>query len=87
MGERVRGDPAAGQLPGKAAAAPAHPRVEHDAAEQVDVEDTAGPAAGQDEAGRQLMQQSRMLDEGRWAAPMNGVTWSSRAAHGDSQPA
>jgi hypothetical protein len=67
MGERVGGDLPAGQLPGQAAA-PAHPGVNHEVTEQVDVEGAAGPAAGQAQAGGQLVQRPGMLDEGRWCA-------------------
>jgi hypothetical protein len=45
VGEHMGGDLPAGQLPGQAAA-PAHPGVNDDGAEQVDVEGAAGPAAG-----------------------------------------
>jgi hypothetical protein len=55
VGEQVRGKPAAGELAGQAAAAPAHPGVDHHVAEQVDVEGAAGPAAGQGQAGCQLV--------------------------------
>jgi hypothetical protein len=55
MGEHVGSDLPAGELPGEAAAAPAHPRVNDDGAEQVDVESAAGPAAGQGEAGGRLV--------------------------------
>jgi hypothetical protein len=65
MGERVGGDLPAGQLPGEAAAAPAHPGVNDDAAEQVDVEGAAGPAAREAQAGGQLVQRLRVLDESR----------------------
>jgi hypothetical protein len=64
VGERMGGDLPAGQLPG-AAAAPAHPGVNDDAAEQVDVEGAAGPAAREAQAGGQLVQRPRVLDESR----------------------
>jgi hypothetical protein len=65
MGEHMGGDRPARQLPGEAAAAPAHPGVDDDGAEQVDVEGAAGAAARQSEAGRQLVQRRRVLDEWR----------------------
>ena len=65
MGEHMGGDLPAGQLPGEAAASPAHPGIEDDAAEQVDNEGAAGPAAGQGKAGGQLVQRLRVLDEWR----------------------
>jgi hypothetical protein len=68
VGERVGGDLPAGQLPGEAAAAPAHPGVEDDAAEQVDIEDVTGPAARETQARGQLMQRLRVLDEWRRCA-------------------
>jgi hypothetical protein len=43
VGEQMRGELAAGELAGEAAAAPTHPGVEDNAAEQVDVEGAAGP--------------------------------------------
>jgi hypothetical protein len=63
MGEHMGSDLPAGQLPGEAAAAPAHPGVDDHAAEQVDIEDAAGPAARQGEARGQLVQRPRVLDE------------------------
>jgi hypothetical protein len=51
VGEHVGGDLPAGQLPGQAAAAPAHPGVNDDGAEQVDVEGAAGPAVREAQAG------------------------------------
>jgi hypothetical protein len=65
MGEHMGGDLPAGQLPGEAAAAPAHPGVDDDAAEQVDVEGAAGPAAREAQAGDHLVQRLRVLDESR----------------------
>ncbi len=84
MGEHVGGELPARQLLGEAAAAPAHPGVEDDGAEQVDVEGAAGPATGQGEAGGQLMQRRRMLAGGGVRRP-EGVTWSSRPVHADSR--
>jgi hypothetical protein len=68
MGEHLGGDLPARQLPGEAVAAPAHSGVNDDAAEQVDVEGAAGAAAGQREAGGQLVQRPRMAGRERWGA-------------------
>jgi hypothetical protein len=46
VGEHVRGQLPAGELAGQPPTAPAHPGVDHHVAKQVDVEGTAGPAAG-----------------------------------------
>jgi hypothetical protein len=51
VGQQVGAELPAGELTGEAPAAPAHPGVEDDVAEQVDVEAAAGPAAGQGQAG------------------------------------
>jgi hypothetical protein len=62
MGEHMGSDPPASELPGEAATAPAHPGVDDDAAEQVDVEGAARAAAREAQAGGQLVQRLRMLD-------------------------
>jgi hypothetical protein len=56
VGEQVRAELPPGELAGQAAAAPAHPGVNDDVAEQVDVEGAAGTAARQSQAGGQLVQ-------------------------------
>lgn len=55
VGERVRGDLPADELPREAAAAPSNTGVHDDRAQQVDVEGAAGAAAGQVQAGSQLV--------------------------------
>jgi hypothetical protein len=54
-----------GELPGQAAAAPAHPGVNDDVAEQVDVEAAAGTAASQSQAGA-----NSCNGKGRWAVAL-----------------
>ncbi len=68
VGERVRGQLPASKLPLEPPTTPAHPGVQHHRAEQVDVEGAAGAAAGQAQAGGQLIQRLGMLSCRRWRA-------------------
>jgi hypothetical protein len=77
VGEHMRGDRPPDQLAGEAAA-PAHPRVNHDGVEQVDVEGAARPAVGQARAGRQLVQRRKILEVALMRLPSARALWGRR---------